>query len=333
MLTPLTLIDGFKRRITYLRVSLTDRCNYRCTYCMPEAGVELVPRDNLLSFAEIQRIVRVFAGLGVTRVRVTGGEPTMRRGLSELVAMLVAIPGIAQVVMTTNGQRLLELAGPLARAGLRELNVSLDTLDPARFRRITRRGDLDQVLLGIDAAARMGLPIKLNTVALLGFNDDEVGRICDWAWARGHVPRFIEWMPMSEGQLFAPGEVLAAEDIRVRVARHVGGPLQPEVQAPGPFGPARYFRAPGRGKVGIISALSEKFCDSCNRVRLTANGELHTCLAHDDATDLRRILRSGGTDRDLRQAILAGATAKQQGHEFSRTGCGGPRKHMVTLGG
>jgi cyclic pyranopterin phosphate synthase len=327
------LVDAFARKVTYLRVSLTDRCNYRCTYCMPEEGVELLPKADVLTFEEIERVVRVFAGLGVRRVRLTGGEPTVRKDLITCVERLAAIEDMA-VVMTTNGHRLAELAAPLRAAGLAGLNVSLDTLDAARFREITRRGDLDRVLAGIDAAVAEGIPTKLNVVALRGFNDGDVGALCDYAWERDAVPRFIEWMPMSEGALYAPGALLAAAEIRAAVERHAG-PLEADEVGPAHHGPARYWRTGAGRRVGIISAMSENFCSTCNRVRLSAVGELHTCLAHDDATNLRAILRGGAEDVDqaLGAAIRGALAGKRKGHDFQTSGCGGPRKHMVSIGG
>lgn len=207
------LIDPQARRVRYLRLSLTDRCNYRCTYCMPEEGVERLPRAELLTLEEIVAVVRAFAAWGVERVRLTGGEPTIRRGLVELVAALAAIP--IEVALTTNGARLAELAAPLRAAGLGGLTVSLDSLDPDRFARITRRGVLADVLAGLDAARAAGFaPIKLNTVAVRGFNDDELGALALWAWERDFVPRFIEVMPMAGGRLFVPGELMPAARTR-----------------------------------------------------------------------------------------------------------------------
>ncbi len=332
------LADPFARKVTYLRVSLTDRCNYRCTYCMPEEGVDLLPKADILTYEELERVVRVFAGLGVRRVRLTGGEPTVRKDLILCVERLARVPGIAEVVMTTNGHRLADLIGSLVGAGLAGLNVSLDTLDAARFRAITRRGDLARVLAGIEAARALGLPVKINVVALKGFNDGEVGALCDWAWARAIVPRFIEHMPMSDGALYAPGRLLTAADIRALVEAHVGASLVPDepvAGAAGVTGPARYWRVgdDARRRVGIISAMSENFCSTCNRVRLTAVGELHTCLAHDDATNLRALLRAGASDGDLEDAVRGAVGAKRQGHGFTTEGCGGPRKHMVSIGG
>ena len=329
---PGAIEDRFGRRVSYLRVSLTDRCNYRCTYCMPE-DVEFRPRADLLTFEEIVRIVTVFAGRGVRRVRLTGGEPTVRNGVVDLVRMVAAIPGIEQVVMTSNGHLLADLAGPLAEAGLRGVNVSIDTLDPTRFAAITRRGDVARVIAGVDAALGHGLKVKLNAVALRE-HADEIVALCELAWARGTVTRFIEHMPMSDGTLYAPANALSAAEVRAAVeAAH--GPLVPSGRGGANDGPSRYWHLARNveREVGIISAVTEHFCDSCNRLRLTATGELHACLGHDDATSLRDLLRSGATDRDLESAIAASVGAKRAGHEFLPSGAGGPTKHMVSMGG
>ena len=332
------LSDRRERRIDYLRISLTDRCNYRCTYCMPEEGVELQPRDRVLTFEEIERLVRVFSAMGVRRLRLTGGEPTVRKGVVDLVARLAAVPGIDEVVMTTNGHLLPDLAAPLRAAGLAEVNVSIDTLDPDRFRALTRRGDLARVIAGIDAALAAGLGVKLNAVAIRGANEEELADLCRFGWDRGATPRFIEHMPMSDGALYTPGRHLGAAEIRDRIAAALGAEVTPEVTTTGPEsalprGPARYFRAVPGGRFGIISAMSEHFCDTCNRVRLTSTGELHACLAHDDAVDLRVLLRDGSSDEDIAAAVRGAAAVKRDGHEFQLGGGGGPRKHMVAIGG
>lgn len=333
------LADGFARRISYLRVSLTDRCNYRCTYCMPGEGMVFRPRQELLTFEEIERLVRIFAGMGVRRVRLTGGEPTVRADVVDLVARIAAIDGIDAVVMTSNGHRMPELAAPLARAGLRGVNVSIDSLDPERFRALTRRGDLARVIAGIDAARAAGLAVKLNIVALKGENDEEVPALCAFAWERGVVPRFIEHMPMSDGQLYAVDQQLTAAEIRARVEAHFGLPLVRADREQTAQGPARYWRlddpvegAPAR-ELGIISAMSEHFCDTCNRLRLSAVGELHACLAYDDATSLRDVIRNGGSDEDVREVIRAAVGVKRAGHDFQTTGAGAPSKHMIAIGG
>jgi cyclic pyranopterin phosphate synthase len=329
----LPLTDAFARRVTYLRLSLTDRCNYRCTYCMPEEGVALAPRADVLTFEEIEVLVERFARLGVERVRLTGGEPTVRQDVVEVVRRVARVPGVREVMMTTNGHRLAELAAPLRAAGLARLNVSLDTLDADRFRGITRRGDLERVVAGIEAAQEVGFDaLKLNVVALRGFNDGELGAIARFAWARGAVPRFIEWMPMSDGELYAPGSFLGAADIRAALADQLGTTLVPAQSAVSGAGPARYLRAEGLGEVGIISALTEHFCDACNRVRVSATGQLHTCLAYDDGVDLRGVLRAGGAG-EVESAIRAALGWKRAGHAFTATGGGAPRRHMVVIGG
>jgi cyclic pyranopterin phosphate synthase len=334
------IIDRFARRIEYLRISLTDRCNYRCTYCMPEEGVELLPRDQVLSFEELEVLVRVFAGLGVRRIRLTGGEPTVRKHMVELVGRLTAVPGIDEVVMTTNGHLLADLAPALRAAGMAEVNVSLDTLDADRFRAITRRGDLGRVLAGIDAALAAGIAVKLNAVVLGGFNDsaEELTGLCQFGWSRGAMPRFIEHMPMSDGMLYEVGRHVPAAAIRSRIGAVLGEEVVSDHRGARPVGPARYFRLEPSGRTfGIISAMSEHFCDTCNRLRLTSTGELHACLAWDDAFNLREILRSGRSaeeiDRDLRATIAAAVADKREGHDFQIGGAGGPTKHMVAIGG
>jgi len=334
------LVDGHARRISYLRVSLTDRCNYRCTYCMPEEGVDVVPRAEVLSLEELTRVVEAMCHIGVRRVRLTGGEPTVRNGLVDLVERLAQLP-LEDLAMTTNGHVLREMARPLRAAGLRRLNISVDTLRAPRFRAITRRGDLDRVLAGIEAAREAGFTgTKLNVVALAGFNDEELADLCRFAWERDLVPRFIEWMPMGGGQLFAPGNFLPAAEIRARLTAAFG-PLCADDAAglPG-VGPARYMRvdapagAPFAGRrFGVISAVTEQFCDTCNRVRLSATGKLQTCLARDEEVDLKAPLRAGATVDDLVSIVRDGAARKQHGHEFLENGCGGPQKHMVSIGG
>jgi cyclic pyranopterin phosphate synthase len=338
------LIDPQARVVDYLRISVTDRCNYGCTYCIPDGGVAHASRPDLLSFEETAALVRVFVGLGVRRVRLTGGEPTVRRDLPTLVRLLRALPGLDDIALSTNGHLLPELAAPLRAAGVDRLNVSLDSLDAERFQRITRRGELARVVAGIEAARATGFAsIKLNTVAIRGFNDDELAGIAAWAWQRGLVPRFIEQMPMASGLATVPGALLPAAEIRARVAAGSSGVrvVDDDGGAARGAGPARYFRlvsddgdavdgAPRR--FGIISPMTEHFCDTCNRLRLSTTGALHTCLAYDDAVDLREPLHKGGPEavaRTIRQA-LAG---KRAGHTFDVIGIGGPRKAMVQIGG
>jgi len=262
----------------------------------------------------------------------------VRRDLVDLVRMIRGIPEIRDLALSTNGHLLADLARPLREAGVDRLNVSVDTLDPARFTAITRRGDLARVLAGLDAARESGFSrIKINTVAVKGFNDDEVGALCGYAWSKGMIPRFIEQMPMAGGALYVPGTLLSAAEIRALVARaYPGARLIPDAAARG-AGPARYHRVEGPdvppgAVVGIISPLTEHFCDTCNRVRLSAAGALHTCLAYDDAVDLRALLRNDGEDAVI-AAVRVAVLGKRDGHVFDLVGIGGPRKAMVQIGG
>ena len=331
------LLDTFARRIRYLRVSVTDRCNYRCDYCMPEAlsdQLQFAPRPTLLTFEELRRVVAVFARLGVRKLRLTGGEPTVRKEIAVLVRMLAGVPGIEQIVMTTNGHLLDELAAPLREAGLSGVNVSLDTLDPVRFREVTGRGDLSRVLAGIDAALAAGLDVKTNAVALAGTNDDpdDIVALCEYAWQRGVVPRFIEHMPMSDGQLYDSSRGIGAAAIRRAISAAHGSLIADD--APRDGGPARYWRLAASPddtrRVGIISAMTEHFCDDCNRLRLTATGDLHACLGHDDAISLRDVMRAGGSDDDVVRAVAGSVQGKRAGHTFHDAA---PHKHMIGIGG
>jgi cyclic pyranopterin phosphate synthase len=297
----------------------------------PGAGVQFQPRAALLTFEELEHIVSVFAHLGVRKLRLTGGEPTVRHGIVELVKKLANIGGIEQVVMTTNGHLLSELAQPLRAAGLSAINVSVDTLDPVRFREITSRGDLARVLAGIDAAVAAGLGVKTNAVALAGLNETEVVALCEDAWRRGAVPRFIEHMPMSHGAIYEQAKGISAAAIRQTVEAALGA-LVPAGQVRRDAGPARYWALasdPSR-ELGIISAMTEHFCDDCNRLRLTATGELHACLGHDDAVSLRDVLRGGGSREDLIRAIAGAVSGKRAGHELAENP---PSKHMIGIGG
>lgn len=335
------LVDPQARRIRYLRISLTDRCNYRCTYCMPPEGVSYGPRSEVLSLEEIVRLSAAFARWGVRRVRLTGGEPTLRRGVVELVRQLAALPtdrGPLEVVMTTNAQRLAELAQPLAEAGLSSLTVSLDSLDPSRFAEITRRGDLERVLAGIEAARAAGLaPLKLNTVAVEGFNDGELGDIARFAWERNLIPRFIEVMPMAAGALFVPGELMSAARVRETLASHFGARVVSDGgDGVAGSGPATYWRLDGGAyegyRFGTIAAMTENFCNTCNRLRISATGRLHACLARDETGDLRAALR-GADPSSLESVVRSVVGAKKDGHGFNIDGTGGPTKAMISIGG
>ena len=342
MTQPVDLVDRNDRRVRYLRISLLDRCNYRCTYCMPDEPMAFGAREEVLRLEEVVMLAGAFAQWGVERVRLTGGEPTLRRGLVGLVQSLSMLPtadgGPLEVVMTTNAERLEPLVQPLHAAGLRGITVSIDSLDPGRFNRITRRGYLRNVLAGLDAAARAGFDhLKLNTVAIKGFNDDELGTLAEYAWSRGMTPRFIEQMPMSGGATFVPGEMMSAAEVREAVAHTLGLELVADAGAGvRGHGPASYWRvSSGRWagrRLGTIGALTENFCANCNRLRVSATGQLHGCLARDETGDLRAALRSGrvGEVERVVQRVLA---TKRDAHAFGLDGQGGPRKAMMSIGG
>ncbi len=285
--------------IDYLRVSVTDRCNLRCVYCMPPGGVEFVAHQDILSYEEIALFVRVAAGLGFSKVRLTGGEPLVRRGVPGLVAQLAAVPGIAGISMTTNGILLPRFAAELKQAGLTRVNISLDTLDADRYRRLTRGGSFEQVLAGVESAFAAGLtPVKINVV-LTEETLPELEGFAEMTRARPLHVRFIEWMPIGECGPTSPGN----SPTRDRVIAHLRrlGPLEPVV-SPGGWGPARYFAFPGHaGSIGFISAMSDHFCADCNRLRLTADGRLKNCLFSNDEVDVHAALRSGDEEEVARR--------------------------------
>ena len=313
-----TLIDKYGRHITYIRLSITDRCDFRCTYCMAEE-MEFLPREQVLSLEECLRIVRAFVGLGVTKVRITGGEPLVRRNALWLMERIAALDGMKELVLTTNGSQLDRYAVSLKNAGVRRINVSLDTLDAGRFRAITRIGDLGKVLRGIDAARDAGFHrTKLNTVMMRGVNDDEFGDLVRYAIEHQLDISFIEEMPLGDVGHGRGNTYLSTEE----ALQLLGGSfaLQPTTESSG--GPARYWRVDGGDtRVGFISPHSHNFCDTCNRVRITAQGELYPCLGHNDALSLMPLLRRPGDDASsddaLRQAIVRSMGIKPKGHDFN----------------
>jgi cyclic pyranopterin phosphate synthase len=317
------LVDPFQRTITYLRISLTDRCNLRCVYCMPEAGIKFVPREQILTLEEIARIVRIAAGMGLRRVRLTGGEPLVRNGITQLVRWIAETPGIEDISLTTNGMVLASYAEELARAGLKRVNVSLDTLRPDRFREITRHGDVAAVHEGIAAARAAGLsPIKINVVVMREVNDDEAADIARTTMEEDWEVRFIELMPfMDEQETCIKDTSLVLGFVPTREVRRqieaALGPLEPAATKSG-GGPAQYFRLPGaKGLIGFISPLTEhQFCAGCNRMRLTAEGQIRPCLLTDHEVDLKETLRSGGSDDDLRARILLALETKPDAHHL-----------------
>jgi len=308
--------DQYGRELRDLRISLTDRCNLRCVYCMPAEGIDFRPREELLADDELVLLVKVAAELGVTRVRLTGGEPTVRPGVVDLVRQIAAIPGIEDVAMTTNGLLLEYLAKPMAEAGLRRVNVSLDTMDPEKFFRITRGGRVEKVLAGIAAAEAAGLrPIKLNSVVVRTFNEDDVVPLAALTLERPWEIRFIEMMPFGSVGDFAEAGVVKSEETMARIEAAIGR-LQP-VDLSG-NDPARTYRLPGAaGTLGFISPVSQPFCANCGRLRLTADGRLRLCLLRDDEADLLTPLRAGASYPEITEIFRAAAYRRPFGHALA----------------
>jgi cyclic pyranopterin phosphate synthase len=306
-------LDSYGRRIDYLRVSLTDRCNMRCVYCMPAMGMQFHPRPELLTNDELLLAVRAAAGAGFRKLRLTGGEPMLRQGIVELVREMKAIPGIEHIAMTTNALRLRKLAGPLKEAGLDRVNISIDSLDAVKFRQITRGGNLDEVWAGVQAAEAEGLrPIKLNAVVVRGMNDDEVLRLAELTTVHPWEFRFIEVMPLTGVAGLAEEGVVSTAELIARIEERYG---QLEPYGQDPADPARRYRIPGApGKIGFISAVTDPFCATCNRMRLTADGRLHLCLLRDDEVDLRAAIRSGASAAEVEQIIRHAVYLKPWGH-------------------
>jgi cyclic pyranopterin phosphate synthase len=328
------LADAFGRAVTYLRVSVTDRCDLRCVYCMAEHMVFL-PKAEVLTLEEIDRIASTFVAMGTRKLRLTGGEPLMRKGVLTLVERLarhLRAGALDELTLTTNGTRLATFAGDLARLGIRRINVSLDTLDADLFRRLTRGGDLSQVLGGIEAARAAGLKIKINTVALAHDNAAEIPSLIQWAHARGFDMTLIETMPMGEVDADRTDQFLSLEKVRRELESF--WTLSDLPLSTG--GPARYVRvAETGGRLGFITPLSHNFCEACNRVRLTCTGVLHTCLGQEDAADLRAVIRASADDAGLAAAIRQAVDAKPKGHDF-HIGQGerpAVARHMSTTGG
>ena len=327
------LVDGFGRVHDNLRLSVTDRCNIRCFYCMPESGVEFVERREILDFEEIERFARIAVGLGMTKLRVTGGEPLVRRGLPVLVRRLAAIPGVRDLALTTNGVLLEALAGPLYDAGLRRLNVHLDTLDRDRFRQIARRDELDKVLAGLEAARRLGYAaIKLNVVAVKNLIEPDIVPLARFGRERGFEVRYIEFMPLDAQNLWDRGKVLLADEIIAMLSREIA-PLQPAPD-PDPCAPAtEYTFADGIGKVGFIASVSRPFCGNCNRLRLTADGKLRYCLFALEEDDIKTLMRSGAGDTEIVALIRQNVARKWAGHEINNTRFVPPPRPMYAIGG
>ena len=326
----MTLQDNLGRRIDYLRISVTDRCNLRCLYCMPAAGVPLVDRGGILTLEEIARLIEAGTQAGIRRVRFTGGEPLLRKGLPGLIRAVAGLSAIEDIALTTNGVLLADMAGELKAAGLSRVNISLDTLRPERFAAITRGGDLDQVWRGIEAALETGLaPVKLNAVLMRGVNDDEVEDLARLTLDFDLHVRFIELMPIHYAAGWAPDHLVTAAGVKEKLAGW--GDWQSAAGPPG-GGPARYFRLPGaKGTVGFIPALSDHFCGTCNRLRLTATGSLRPCLYHGAERDVRDLVRAGAALDELAAAFREAAAAKPAGHQLD--GGWQDQRSMSQLGG
>jgi GTP 3',8-cyclase len=326
------LLDGHGRRIGDVRVSVTDRCNFRCQYCMPAEGLPWLEREEILRFEEIARLVALLASMGVGDVRLTGGEPLVRRELPRLVAMLSATDGLRDLSVTTNGYLLERDAEALVRAGVRRFNVSVDSLQRDRFFEMTRRDALPQVLRGLEALGRFpeAHPIKVNAVALRGFTEDEVLPFARFAREHPYEVRFIEFMPLDADHAWSPDAVLTGEEIRAAI--HEVFPLEPEPREPSAT--ARVFRfADGRGRIGFVNPVSEPFCGDCNRIRLTADGRLRTCLFSLRETDLRAPLRSGASDDELEAILREAVWRKELKHRVGDPGFVQPARTMSAIGG
>lgn len=330
-----SLIDPFGRTVSYLRVSVTDRCDFRCQYCMSE-NMAFLPKKDLLSLEELDRLCSSFISLGVRKLRLTGGEPLVRKGIINLVKKLsrhLESGALDELTLTTNGSQLDKYAPQLATLGVKRINVSLDTLNPEKFAQITRWGKLEHVLRGIEAAKKAGLRIKINVVALRGFNEAEIPAIIQWCAEEGFDLTFIEIMPMGElGQLERTDQYMPLSELRNRLEQILS--LEPLAYKTG--GPARYYKVRETGqRLGFITPLTHNFCEGCNRVRLTCTGTLYMCLGQEDAADLRSVLRSGQADVELIKAIKAAIARKPKGHDFviGRNTAPSSRRHMSVTGG
>ncbi len=325
------LVDRFGRVHDDLRISVTDRCNLRCTYCMPEEGMTFLPRTEVLSFDEIVRVAGVARSLGVTSIRLTGGEPLVRKGLPTLVGRLSAL-GFEDLALTTNGMLLADQAETLAGAGLRRVNISCDSLQPERFAAIRRHGELATVLAAMDAAEDAGLtPLKVNVVLVRGQNDDEILDFAAFARETGRIVRFIEFMPLDAQGRWERDQLVPGRAVFDRIA--TAWPLEPADEAQGPAPAERFRFVDGSGEIGLISSVTQPFCGTCNRLRLTADGAVRNCLFSDDEHALRELLRHGGTDGDVEFHLRAAAWGKQPGHGINDPGFLRPARSMSMIGG
>ena len=336
--------DKFGRKIEYMRISLTDRCNLRCVYCMPEDGIEKKGHEEILSFEEFEKITEVAVELGIKKIRLTGGEPLIRKGLVGFIKHLNSIPGLEEITLTTNGTLLPEMARELKEAGLDRVNISLDTLRPERFKEITRLGRLEDVMEGIQATKKAGLlPIKINTVLIRGFNDDEIEDFIKLSVEEGIIIRFIELMPIGGCAAWSSEHYISAEEILERHPELI--PIDEKTadkkrdeESYRNSGPARYYSlVDGTGRIGFIDPVSHSFCSACNRIRLTADGKIKPCLHSDEEIDIKTALRKGAdegsTKAEIRRALEETVFHKPENHQFKQDGEGAIKRDMYKIGG
>ena len=328
------LIDKFGREINYLRISITEHCNYRCFYCRDDEHVPDCKREDILSYEDVQRIVRLFAEMGISKVRLTGGEPLLRRGIVKIAQLISQTPGITDVPLSTNAHLLGKFAHKLQENGVNRVNISIDSLQPERFKQITRGGEVAEVIDGIDAAIASGMhPVKINMVVMRGVNDDEIESMLDFAINKGIDIRFIETMPIGAAGIEASSQHMSEAEILARIEAHLPDQLSP-IQPKKTDGPARAYRINNtKSSVGVISAVSNHFCQTCNRVRLTAKGELILCLGQEDAISLKDLVRSDLSDEAIKQRIIEAINHKPQQHEFNSVVDNISNRQMAEIGG
>lgn len=326
------LRDSYGRTIGDLRISITDRCNFRCTYCIPVENVQWKRREEILSYEEIERLVRILAGFGVRKLRVTGGEPLLRPQIEVLLAKLAAVDGISDLALTTNGKMLRQFAPMLRAHGVNRLNISLDSLQPAKFQQMTKRNALGDVLDGIEAATEAGFaPVKINAVVIRGVNDDEIVDFARFARESGHTIRFIEFMPLDSGHTWSREQVVSGKEIHDTLAEAFSlVPLKPRSASETA---ARWGFADAPGEIGIIAPVTAPFCGNCNRIRITADGQIRTCLFSVVEHDIKGPMRAGASDRELVELIAGFVAMKEAGHRINQTDFIQPERTMSCIGG
>lgn len=328
------LLDKFNREINYLRLSVTEHCNYRCFYCRDSDHVPNCKREDILSYEDIERIIQIFATLGISKVRLTGGEPLLRKGIVKIAKLISRVEGIDDVPLSTNAHLLEKFAKKLHQNGVNRVNISIDSLIPERFNKITRGGDLVEVIKGIDTAVQVGMnPVKINMVVMRGVNDDEIESMIDFAVVKGIDVRFIETMPIGSAGMQALAQHISEKEMLVRINKHLNNKLIP-IDTSKTDGPAHNFNIQGTSStVGIISAVSKHFCQTCNRVRLTTKGDLILCLGQEDAISLRDAVRSDFTDNKIKNMIIDAINKKPEKHEFNTVVDNISNRQMVEIGG